>query len=129
MRQPLTLSPCHLCRGRALVLCLHDARAPLPEPVHGPVQECPPMPGKACLSPPVTMYDAADYRLLLGLQREAMHYFLDNQTPAGLVLDRQSNHGPPRRQQPCSLAATGMGFIAMALATAPPYRLLGRPSA
>jgi hypothetical protein len=72
---------------------------------------------------------AADHRLLLDLQRQALQYFLDNQTPAGLVLDRQSNHGAPRHDHPCSLAATGMGFIALALGTAPPYRLLSRSCA
>src|SRR5947209_2950881 len=75
-----------------------------------------------------TMYDSTDYRFLLGIQRQALQYFLDNQTPAGLVLDRQSNHGPPR-QQMCSIAATGMGFIAQALATGSPYRLLPRQTA
>jgi hypothetical protein len=66
--------------------------------------------------------------LLLGLQRQALQYFLDNQTPGGLVLDRQRNHGPRRGGQ-CSTAATGMGLIALALASAPPHRLLGRGEA
>src|SRR5262249_37943351 len=52
-----------------------------------------------------------------------------NQTPSGLILDRQSNHGPPRPAGQCSTAATGMGWIALALAAAPPYRLLGRAEA
>src|SRR5207237_762321 len=42
----------------------------------------------------------------------------------GLVLDRQSNHGPTRDEGWCSTAATGMGLIAVALAAGPPYHLL-----
>jgi hypothetical protein len=70
-----------------------------------------------------------DHRLLLRLQCQAMQYFLDNQTPAGLILDRQRNHGPPRRGSLCSLAATGMGWIALALASEEPYRLIDRGEA
>ena len=62
--------------------------------------------------------------LLLGLQLEALRYFLDNQLPSGLILDRQANHGPRRTTGWCSTAATGMGLIALALASAEPYRLL-----
>jgi len=71
----------------------------------------------------------ADWGLLLRLQRQAISYFVDNQVPSGLVLDRQSNHGPRRAHGLCSTAATGMGFIALALAAAPPYRLLSPPLA
>jgi hypothetical protein len=53
-----------------------------------------------------------------------LQYFLDNQVPVGLFLDRQRNHGPRRSSGLCSLAATGMGFIALALGSASPYRLL-----
>jgi hypothetical protein len=67
---------------------------------------------------------AINHRLLLRLQCQALHYFLDNQTPAGLILDRQSNHGPLRPSGLCSTASTGMGWIALALATDDPYRLL-----
>ena len=67
---------------------------------------------------------SADRDFLLGLQYQALHYFLDNQTAGGLMLDRQRNHGPLRADGLCSVAATGMGFIALALASAPPYRLL-----
>jgi hypothetical protein len=67
---------------------------------------------------------ATDRVFLLGLQCQALHYFLDNLHPRGLVLDRQSNHGPRRAHGVCSTAATGMGCIAVALATAEPYRLL-----
>jgi hypothetical protein len=61
---------------------------------------------------------------LLHLQRLALRYFLDNQRPCGLVLDRQRNRGPLRAHGLCSTAATGMGLIGLALATAPPHRLL-----
>ena len=41
--------------------------------------------------------DVAERAFLVHLQQRALRYFLDNQTPAGLVLDRQSNHGPLRK--------------------------------
>src|SRR5262249_60302529 len=66
---------------------------------------------------------------LLRLQRQALRYSRDNQAPGGLILDRQRNHGPWRRHGLCSTAATGMGLIALALAAAPPYRLLTRQAA
>jgi hypothetical protein len=66
----------------------------------------------------------AERQFLLGLQRQALQYFLDNQVPGGLFLDRQDNHGPRRSEGMCSIAATGMGFIALALASAAPYHLL-----
>jgi hypothetical protein len=71
----------------------------------------------------------AESALLLRLQRQALGYFLDNQRPAGLVPDRQRNHGPLQAAGLCSTAATGMGLIALALAAAPPYRLLSRGEA
>ncbi len=61
---------------------------------------------------------------LLGLQRQLLRYFLDNQAAGGLILDRQANHAPPRPGGWCSTAASGMGLIALALAAAAPYRLL-----
>jgi hypothetical protein len=67
---------------------------------------------------------AADRALLLRLQRQALRYFLDNQLPDGLVLDRQHNRGPRAPAGLCSTSATGMGLIAVALAAAEPYRLL-----
>jgi hypothetical protein len=73
--------------------------------------------------------DPAERIFLLHLQVQALHYFLDNQQPCGLFLDRQHNHGPRRAHGLCSLAATGMGFIALALASAPPYHLLPRRAA
>jgi hypothetical protein len=66
---------------------------------------------------------------LLHLQGQFLRYFLDNQTPDGLVLDRQANFGPTRPAGLCSTAATGMGFVALALASAEPHRLLGRAEA
>jgi hypothetical protein len=66
----------------------------------------------------------ADRGFVLQLQRQALQYFVDNQVSDGLILDRQRNYGPRCTQGLCSTAATGMGFIALALAAAPPYRLL-----
>jgi hypothetical protein len=66
----------------------------------------------------------ADRAFLLHLQRQALSYFVDNQAANGLMLDRQANHGPVRSDGLCSTAATGMGFIALALASAPPHALL-----
>ena len=70
------------------------------------------------------MLSATDRHLLIDLQRRGLRYFLDNQTPAGLMLDRQSNQGPRHPGGLCSTAATGMGWIALALASAEPHRLL-----
>ncbi|HEY7153217.1 MAG TPA: hypothetical protein VH575_04580, partial [Gemmataceae bacterium] len=72
---------------------------------------------------------ARDRGLLLRLQSRALQYFLDNQTPAGLILDRQRNRGPLRTSGLCSTTATGMGWIALALASEEPYRLLSPPEA
>jgi hypothetical protein len=66
----------------------------------------------------------AERALLFRLQRLALQYFIDNQTAHGLMLDRQSNHGPRRAHGLCSTTATGMGFMALALASGPPYGLL-----
>jgi hypothetical protein len=66
----------------------------------------------------------ADRAFLLQLQRQGLQYFLDNQAPGGLVLDRQRNHGPWCPSGLYSTASTGMGFIALALASAPPHQLL-----
>jgi hypothetical protein len=74
-------------------------------------------------------FTSGEQSRLLRLQRLALHYFLDNQLPSGLVLDRQRNHGPRAATGLCSTAATGMGLIALALASAPPYRLLSRAEA
>ncbi len=82
------------------------------------------MPGLALAS--ITQ---SDQRLLRLLQRRALRYFLDNQGPHGLIQDRQSNLGPTRTGEPLSLAATGMGLIAIALASAEPYRLVSRDEA
>jgi hypothetical protein len=66
---------------------------------------------------------------LLRLQEGFLRYFLDNQTGDGLVLDRQANFGRRRSVGLCSTATTGMGFIAIALASAEPYHRLTRSEA
>jgi hypothetical protein len=71
----------------------------------------------------------AERALLLRLQCQALQYFLDNQTPGGLVLDRQRNPGPRHAHGLCSTTATGMGLIALALAASPPYGLLTQQAA
>jgi hypothetical protein len=79
--------------------------------------------GFASHTPPLA---TSDRTLLFGLQCRALRYFLDNQTVSGLVLDRQANHGPRRVHGLCSLAASGMGFVALALASDSAYGLLSR---
>lgn len=61
---------------------------------------------------------------LTELQSHAIRYFLENQTAEGLILDRQRNFAAPTRTGWCSLSATGMGLIALALASAEPFRML-----
>src|SRR5262245_27987859 len=70
-----------------------------------------------------------DRVFLLRLQVAALRYFLDNQGADGYVLDRQANHGPFRLGGWRSTAATGMGLIAVALASAGPFRLVARSEA
>lgn len=65
-----------------------------------------------------------DRDLLRRIQRKALGYFLDNQLPHGLVLDRQSNFTRKRRRIWCSTSATGMGLVALALSARPEYALL-----
>jgi len=71
----------------------------------------------------------AERNYLLHLQTLAYRYFLDNQMADGLILDRQRNFGPRLSQGWRSTAATGMGLIAIALASAEPVRLLTRHEA
>jgi hypothetical protein len=71
----------------------------------------------------------AERAFLVCLQTRALNYFLDNQAADGLVLDRQRNLGPARGGGWCSTAATGMGFFALALASAEPFHLLSRAAA
>jgi hypothetical protein len=66
---------------------------------------------------------------LLHLQALACRYFVENQTADGLVLDRQANFGARRLDGWRSSAATGMGMIAIALASAPALRLISRSEA
>ncbi len=73
--------------------------------------------------------DAKDRDWLRLLQRRAIGYFLENQAPSGLIDDRQANHGPRRDAELCSTSATGMGLIAIALASAAPHRLIDRGEA
>jgi hypothetical protein len=81
-------------------------------------------------APPPPFHSSAEHAFLLSLSRQGLRYFLDNQLPqTGLVLDRQRNFGPPQHRGLVSTAATGMGFIAVALACAPPYGLIPRSEA
>lgn len=59
----------------------------------------------------------------LSIQARGFDYFIQNQTEEGLFLDRQTNGGPriPREKEICSTAATGMGFISLALAAGHNY--------
>ncbi len=77
----------------------------------------------------VARLTAAEQAFLLSLQRQAIQYFLDNQSPGGLMRDRQANRATHRLEGWCSTAASGMGLIALALAAAPPYCLLERDKA
>ena len=77
----------------------------------------------------VARLTAAEQAFLLSLQRQALHYFLDNQSAGGLMRDRQANRAAHRLLGWCSTSATGMGLIALALAAAPPYRLIERNQA
>ncbi len=72
---------------------------------------------------------ARNKRLLMQVQRNALSYFLDNQLEHGLILDRQTNRGALRVEGLCSTSATGMGLIAIALASTPEYGLISRKDA
>src|SRR5436309_1683876 len=80
---------------------------------------------------PWTASDLAptDRQFLSLLYVRALRYFLDNQTADGLVLDRQRNCDRPEDGGWRSTAATGMGFVALALASAEPFRLLSSAAA
>jgi hypothetical protein len=71
----------------------------------------------------------AERAFLLHLQTLALRYFLDNQTVDGQILDRQHNFGAQQLGHLRSMAATGMGLIAVALAAAEPFRLIPRSEA
>lgn len=68
---------------------------------------------------------------LQGIERDCLRYFLENQTEQGLFLDRQRNFGERYAPEvvPCSTSATGMGFIALALASESEHRLVDRREA
>ncbi|WP_020471438.1 glucoamylase family protein [Zavarzinella formosa] len=72
--------------------------------------------------------NAVDRMFLMTIQQQSLRYFLENQSPDGLILDRQANFGPlrPLTQGWCSTAATGMGLIALALASREPYHLISQ---
>jgi hypothetical protein len=72
---------------------------------------------------------AAERQTLKDLQEQAIRYFLENQLPNGLVLDRQANSGPLRMDGMTSTSATGMGLIAIALASSPEHHMITRAEA
>jgi hypothetical protein len=63
------------------------------------------------------------------LEEQGIKYFLDNQIESGLMLDRQTNFAKPINTSWCSLSATGMGLIAIALASGPDHRMITREDA
>jgi hypothetical protein len=67
--------------------------------------------------------------LLARLEGEAIQYFLDNQLDNGLIQDRQTNFDKSQPDYQCSLSATGMGLIAIALASGPKYKKISRTDA
>lgn len=99
----------------------------------------------ACLIPIVTAHELqaredsmkannirfthAQRKLLVQLERDAFKYFLENQLDNGLVLDRQHNFGPRKKHGTCSLSATGMGLIAISLASSPEHHVISRDDA
>ena len=87
-----------------------------------------PRPGSPRAAADVSPLSPADFAFLIRLERHALEYFLDNQMSHGLMLDRQHNHGSLHAHGWCSTATTGMGLIALALASGPPHDLL-TPSA
>ena len=72
---------------------------------------------------------AGNRAFLFALQRQGLRYFLENQVDNGLILDRQDNHCTRPSDGLCSLTATGMGFIAVALSSSSPHHLLTRGEA
>lgn len=62
--------------------------------------------------------------LLRRLEKESIRYFVENQLGHGLILDRQRNFGRRNMTGLCSLSATGMGLIALALASEPENAIL-----
>lgn len=66
---------------------------------------------------------------LLKLQKQLLQYFLDNQVRNGFIRDRQRNHGSIRDGGATSSSSTGMGLIAIALASAKEYDIIPRKEA
>jgi hypothetical protein len=71
----------------------------------------------------------AQARKLRTLLIELLQYFVDNQDDSGLMFDRQRNRGPRKEKVLLSSSATGMGLIALALASHPEIGLLTRTEA
>lgn len=78
---------------------------------------------------PRSLLSVSERETLKNLQEQAIRYFLENQLPNGLVLDRQANSGPLRFDGMTSTSATGMGLIAIALASSPQHRMISRQEA
>jgi len=86
------------------------------------------------LTEPITAASSlkpADKKVLAQLENEAIKYFLDNQLDNGLILDRQTNFDKPASasEYSCSISGTGMGLIAIALASGPKHNLITRDEA
>lgn len=71
----------------------------------------------------------AEVRQLIDLEKRLLTYFIDNQEPTGLIRDRQRNHGPLQERGITSSSATGMGLIALTLASHKEIGLLSRKEA
>lgn len=71
----------------------------------------------------------SERKLLHGLHQQALQYFIDNQLPNGFILDRQRNHNKRTYKGLISTSATGMGLMALALASNKDHGLLTRTAA
>jgi hypothetical protein len=74
-------------------------------------------------------FNNSDRALLHGLHQQALTYAIDNQLDNGLILDRQRNHGRRSYHGLISTSATGMGWMALALASNADHGLLTRAQA
>jgi len=88
----------------------------------------------SALTEPITAASSlkpADKKVLAQLENEAIKYFLDNQLENGLILDRQTNFDKPvgAGEYSCSISGTGMGLIAIALASGPTHNLISHDEA
>lgn len=80
----------------------------------------------ANLAAPSCGYRGSAGALLQRLEKESIQYFVDNQLGHGLILDRQRNFARRGKTGLCSISATGMGLIALALAGEPEFAVLSR---